>query len=513
MTLVEFFKSNPTLETDVGKFDFVRNIDQGGNASVLRFKRDEHPFAIKFIPHNNNGKIQRFRDEFFAASQIPTHKNIVRCYHFDTKTINGQEMSLIVMKLYESSLHALGNITTLNPLEREEKGWHLFMDLCAGLEHLHSHHIVHRDVKPQNIFYEASSNKFVIGDLGIAHFKDDVFAKEALTKPSDRLANYLFSAPEQADSRSEITPAADIYSLGQVMQWYYAGKTIRGLGRRSFATSAPTYHTSIIDTFVSKALQDDPKKRFQSVDEITAFVKDIVTPKRDIWKQLHLFDDIIRRTFPEIRNTLTVSDQTRIREFLNSFQSSCEPREFWYMMNGGGDGHFESLVEMGEGEGRWLLNGTTELTQPELLLHRDDDYPYRNFFILLFGPDTPFAYTDRGGKQFARESIEGRMKDYAVLVDDAFYVNPDETRNGYYREGVETIRVDASRFKDRVRHLSRWAVMVVPNDTATAIMTNRQPSVDLIQSAVTNGEITDIALNAYLKATHGEVSREITKWM
>ncbi|MFP3588572.1 protein kinase [Paraburkholderia sp. SIMBA_055] len=511
MTLVEFFKKNPTLETDVGNFDFVKSIDQGGNANVLQFKREDHLFAIKFIPHDNDGKVRRFRDEFFAASQIPTHKNIVRCYHFDTRTINEQEMSLIVMKLYESSLHALGDVSALDPLRQDEKGWRLFMDLCMGLKHLHSHHIIHRDVKPQNVFYEESSNRFVLGDLGIAHFKDEIFAKEAETKPGERLANYKFSAPEQTDSRNKITPAADIYSLGQVMQWYFTGSTIRGLGRRSFATASRTDHASILDAVVARALQHDAKNRFQSIDDILTFIKDIETPKRDIWRQLYALDDVIRRVFPEISTTLAINDQARIREFLTTFQGSCDPNEFWYMMDDGGDGNFESLTELQNG--RWLLNGITELANVELLLYRDNNYPYKNFFILLFGPDTPFAFSDRGGHQVSRESTQGWTTDQAVLVDDSFYLDPDETRNGYYRDEGGTVHVTSERFKDRTRHLVQSALLVVPNDTATAVMIDRQPSVDLIQSTVKKRQITDTDLRTYLTATRGQVSPEIRKSM
>jgi len=351
----------------------------------------------------------------------------------------------------------------------------------------------------------------VIGDLGIAHFKDEIFAKEAETRPGERLANYKFSAPEQTDSSNKITPAADIYSLGQVMQWYFTGSTIRGLGRPSFATGSRTDHASIIDAVVAKALQHDPKNRFQSIDEIITFIKDIETPKRDMWVQLHALDETIRRVFPEIRTTLAIKDHKRIREFLTCFQRSCDPKEFWYMMDDGGDGNFVSLTELPDG--RWLLNEITELVNVELLLHRDNNYPYKNFFIMLFGPDTPFAFSDREGRQVLRKSTHGWTIDQAVLVDDSFYVDPDETRNGYYREEGETVQVNRVRFKDRIRHLVQSAVMVVPNDTATAIMINRQPSIDLIQSTMTNRQITDTDLRAYLNATRGEVSQEIKKWM
>lgn len=271
VSLVKFFKKNSMFQTDVGLFEFERDLGLGGNANVLKFKRGGQAYAIKFIPHGDESKLSRFRDEFFCAAQIPTHRNVVKTYHFDRATIEETDYSLIVMKFYDDTLHKLGHVVDESSEKRVAKGSHLFKDLLTGLHHLHAHHIIHRDIKPQNIFFDAETNSYVIGDLGIAHFKDEAFVKEATTKPTDRLANYLFSAPEQVDSKNKITAAADIYSLAQVMQWYFTGKTIRGLGRPRFSSGASGEFLSILDGFADKALRNEPTARFQSIDEIANF--------------------------------------------------------------------------------------------------------------------------------------------------------------------------------------------------------------------------------------------------
>lgn len=121
-------------------------------------------------------------------------------------------------------------------------------------------------------------------------------------------------------------------------------------------------------------------------------------PPRDPWMKINAFDRAIRRSFPEIRKTLAVRPSRGhdgIKEFLANFQQDCDPTEFWYMWANEGDGHFESLEQLGEKS--WLFNGTTEMTVTGLLVHRDDAHPYKNFFILLFGPDKEFAYSTAEG--------------------------------------------------------------------------------------------------------------------
>lgn len=509
-SLVQYFKKNPVLDTDIGAFEYVSDLGQGGNASVLKFKRGEHEFAIKFIPHGDEGKLRRFRDEFFCAAQIPTHKNIARSYHFDTRTLEDTAYSLIVMKAYDSTLSKRGPITDKAVPEQKEHAWRLFIDLFNGLHHLHSHHIIHRDVKPQNIFYDEKVEAFVIGDLGIAHFKFDAFAKEARTKPAERLANYLFSAPEQADSRAPVTEAADIYSLGQVMQWYLTGATVRGQGRTSFSEGPQQEKLSILDAFTRKALRDKAAERFQSLNEVADFVKKAKTPARDPWVKINAFDRVIRQSFPKIGKTLAVTNHAEINTFLTTFQRECDPNDFWYMMADSKDGHFESLEHM-SGKS-WLLNGITEMSVTKLLVHRDDGYPYKDFFILLFGADKRFSYSTSEGKRVKRKLNTGWNQDHATLVDDKFYIDPDETKNGFYRIDNETLPVSLERFKDRHRYLVPFGLMVIPTQTASASMTDREPTAEMIQAAIQAKNLNEQDLRRYLDATRSHHSTEITRW-
>ncbi|ARL22909.1 hypothetical protein BOC48_07160 [Burkholderia pseudomallei] len=485
-------------------------MDQGGNAHVLKFMRGGHEFAIKFISHDDNKKLQRFRDEFFCAAQIPTNKNVVNCYHFDTKAIDGKDYSIIVMKFYQSNLNKVGDASSKSPEEQQKSGWKLFIDLCNGLHHLHRHHIIHRDIKPQNIFYDSGAETFVIGDLGIAHFKEEIFAKEAHTEKGERLANYLFSAPEQADSRNSITAAADIYSLGQILQWYFTGKTNRGLGRKRFASNSQEESASLIDAFVNKALRDNPSERFQSIEEIKHFIDELKKPKRDPWAKIHEFDDAIRHSFPTIRTTIAVKDEESIKNFLTKFKENCNLKEFWYIMADGGDNTLKNIEHVADK--KWLFNEGTEITVKSLLVYRNDSRPYKSFFILLFGPDKRFDFTNRDGAQIRRKSTKGWEQDAAMLVDDSFYINPNEVDNGYYRERSGTTRVNSERFKERYRYLVPYGVMVVPTETASAGMSDRTPTSNLIQAANRDRKLEEVELKAYLDATAPHHSVELTKF-
>lgn len=175
-----------------------------------------------------------------------------------------------------------------------------------------------------------------------------------------------------------------------------------------------------------------------------------------------------------------------------------------------GDGHFVGLEHLAGKS--WLFNSYLEMTVSRLLVHRDNNSPYKNFFILVFGPDKRFTYCNWEGKKIKRAPANGWNQDMGTLVDGNFYIDPAETRNGYYKMGDETVSTNSERFSDRHRYLEPFGLIVVPTQTASATMTDRGPTGALIRAAVQNKELTEQELKTYLKATNGYHSREITQW-
>jgi hypothetical protein len=176
----------------------------------------------------------------------------------------------------------------------------------------------------------------------------------------------------------------------------------------------------------------------------------------------------------------------------------------------GGDNTLKGIKHLDEC--KWLFNEEIEMTVKKLLVYRDDSHPYKNFFILLFGPDKRFEFSNRDGEVIKRKSTKGWEQDMAVLVDDRFYISPNDTTNGYYRETSGTVTVTPERFRDRYRYLVPYGVLVVPTETASAGMLDREPSSNLIHSAILERTLTDEALKIYLTATQPYHSPELTKF-
>lgn len=509
ISLNEKLKQIEVLNTDIGDFTYVNSLGEGGNSFVFQFTKGNKNFAVKFLKPADDRKLKRFKDEYFCAMQIATHKHLVQAYHFDSVLVQGENHFIIIMKCYDNALSALGNIASKTEEQKSESGWKLFKELIQALHHLHANSIIHRDLKPQNIFFDSEIDSYVLGDLGIAHFSKNKFAKESKTKPSEKLANYSYSAPEQINSKKPPHQTSDIYSLGQVLQWYLTGTTIRGLGRTRISNSKSPQKLQWLDSIIEKSIRNDPKDRFQSIDEIVTYVKKLKNPPRNYWKALHAFDDVIRRSFPKIKKLITTSETFYIERFLSNFNSLCNPDDFWYMNIKGGDNTYQPIMPI-DGN-KWLFCDEEELEITKLFVYRDYGYPYKNFFVLLISPSEPFDIVDSAGGKILRDiSIESEM-DFAVFWNGK-YIDANETQNGYFEFEGKVISVDRDAFRDRMRHLKKYAYIVVPQGTATAIMVDRRPTEEFLTSIVEKSEISDLALKTYLDATRQHHSREITQY-
>ncbi|KAJ0034165.1 hypothetical protein Pint_25782 [Pistacia integerrima] len=107
----------------------------------------------------------------------------------------------------------------------KELAWHLFRQIVEGLAHIHGQGIIHRDLTPNNIFFDAR-NDIKIGDFGLAKFlkleqvdQDAFFPTDATGVSMDgtgQVGTYFYTAPEIEQGWPKIDEKADMYSLGVV---------------------------------------------------------------------------------------------------------------------------------------------------------------------------------------------------------------------------------------------------------------------------------------------------------
>lgn len=203
-----------------GRYEIIEQVGGGGMALVYKAKCNllNRYVAIKILRNEfleDEDFIRKFKRESQAAASL-SHPNILNIYDVGVEEINGKDIHYIVMELIKGK--------TLKQIIRE-KGKLSFdetinysIQIAEALKHAHANHIVHRDIKPQNIMV-TEENRIKVTDFGIAR----AATSATLTTTSDALGSVHYFSPEQA--RGGYTDEkSDIYSLGIVMYEMITGK-------------------------------------------------------------------------------------------------------------------------------------------------------------------------------------------------------------------------------------------------------------------------------------------------
>lgn len=156
-------------------------------------------------------------------------------------------------------------------------------DVAAALGAVHQHGVVHRDVKPENIFL-TSEGQTKLSDFGLAR---ECSSQTAITATGLIMGTPDFMAPEQVTG-AQLTEATDQFSLGVVAFWLCAGSVPypadsvleAALCRLNKAAPAPSTVRSgvpvAIDSFVARLLDRDPGRRFPDMTAVEAAARDLV---------------------------------------------------------------------------------------------------------------------------------------------------------------------------------------------------------------------------------------------
>lgn len=210
--------SDPLIGTVFdGKYVVDALIGVGGMGKVYRGRnlRTEHSIAIKtLMPElvHDDSLVRRFEVEAKAASNL-SHPNTIRVYD------HGNEGKLLWMVMELLDGHSLERALSTERTIEQRRLIGLMRQVCASLAEAHGKGLVHRDLKPDNIFLNRAGGEtdFVkVLDFGVAKLKDPKFGSEKLTQAGMIFGTPRYMSPEQARAK-ELDERSDIYALGVIM--------------------------------------------------------------------------------------------------------------------------------------------------------------------------------------------------------------------------------------------------------------------------------------------------------
>lgn len=256
-------KAQTTIRSAFSTYTLLEKIGEGGGGRVYRAQNDDQALcAVKVLRAESatKEKLKRFKNELYFCLRA-ANRHIVRVLDYGETDENGRAVPFYVMPYYLDTLRTLLR-TGITPL----RGHQLALKLLDAVEAAHLLGTSHRDLKPENIFFDKPSDLLILGDFGAAAFAPEQMATELETAPHTRLANFLYSAPEQRRTGLAVDHRADLYALGVLVNELFTGQVLQGAGYRRVAEAAAQY--GYYDAIVEWLVQHDPQRRPESVDAI-----------------------------------------------------------------------------------------------------------------------------------------------------------------------------------------------------------------------------------------------------
>ncbi len=285
------------------RYEILEKIGTGGMSDVYKAKchKLNRYVAVKVLKQEfseNENFVSKFRIEAQAAAGL-MHPNIVNVY--DVGEENG--IYYIVMELVEG-------ITLKKYIERKarlsyKEAVSIAIQVSMGIEAAHNNHIIHRDIKPQNIII-SRDGKVKVTDFGIAK------AATSNTITSNVMGSVHYTSPEQARGGYS-DEKSDIYSLGITLFEMLTGR-VPFNGETTVAIAIKHIQEEMVspkefvpeipgsvEAIVLKCCQKSPDRRYQNMAEVIADLKQsLISPDEDF---------VVSRDMDEEASTRAISQE------------------------------------------------------------------------------------------------------------------------------------------------------------------------------------------------------------
>jgi len=327
------------------RYEILEKIGTGGMSDVYKAKchKLNRFVAVKILKQEfseNANFVSKFRTEAQAAAGL-MHPNIVNVY--DVGEENG--IYYIVMELVEG-------ITLKKYIEKKarlsfKEAVSIAIQVSMGIEAAHNHHIIHRDIKPQNIMI-SKDGKVKVTDFGIAK------AATSNTITSNVMGSVHYTSPEQARGGYS-DEKSDIYSLGITMfemltgRVPFNGETTVAIAIKHIQEELPSPKEFVpeipgsVEGIVLKCCQKSPDRRYQNMHELIADLKQsLMNPD----------EDFVVRNDPDMEGgtrTITPRDMEQIkRRTVYQEQYEYEEREDTMRLRSEAEPSYENEAEEGD---------------------------------------------------------------------------------------------------------------------------------------------------------------------
>ena len=295
-----------------GRYRILRRIGEGGMGIVYEAEHAviEKRVALKVLRDDFSSRpevVQRFRQEAKSASRIG-NEHIVDISDFG-ETPSGASYFVMEMLDGEDLANLLAREGSL-PLARAAD---IVIQCCKALGAAHAKGIVHRDMKPENIFLVTRDGRpdFVkIVDFGIAKMSDIETPGEPgrkLTKTGMIFGTPEYMSPEQAAGKP-LDHRVDVYALGVILfelltgRVPFVGDTFMGiLTQHMFESPPPMREVNpnvkvepAVEGFIARALAKSADERFPSCDEMARSLEAVLRGEVGAGQTLHGFGEPVK---------------------------------------------------------------------------------------------------------------------------------------------------------------------------------------------------------------------------
>jgi hypothetical protein len=224
-----------TNPTKIGRYEIIERVGRGGMGAVYRGHDTvlDREVAVKVMSSDfaaDETSRPRFYREARAAAKLQ-HRNIVTIFEFGEE----DETPFIVMEFLRGQ-DLSKRVRAEPPLTLAQK-IDIIAELCTGLHFAHEQGVIHRDVKPANIWL-APDGSVKLLDFGIAKF-----SSSTMTRQGSVFGSISYMSPEQVNG-SDVDGRADIFSAGVVLYELLTG-------RKPFSGDSPT-------AVLARIMDDEP---------------------------------------------------------------------------------------------------------------------------------------------------------------------------------------------------------------------------------------------------------------